>query len=224
MKLVTFQSIDALEFLRKNNYLICDEKYINKEKVGDTYNWVIGKMKGVDSNKYNAKYPLWAWVKCRNFICPPKRKGSKVKNFDVKITFEKNIEDVLVTDFRRYSFLLNNMYIPNDIEDKESFDKLLKKYNITHEELKAYVRHDKYNSHRKDKEFLNVCKKIRKSFDKCITMDSEILQGCIWYIDINEIQSIEILEDDGYSYGTLNYIRSNGKRFDWINDYYKMLT
>ena len=40
MKLVTFQSIEALNFLRKNNYLICDEKYINKEKVGDTYNWV----------------------------------------------------------------------------------------------------------------------------------------------------------------------------------------
>lgn len=43
--------------------------------------------------------------------------------------------------------------------DKEKFDKLLKEKNITLEELKAYVRPDKYETHREDKEFLNICKK-----------------------------------------------------------------
>ena len=32
MKLITFQSLNALEFLNKHGYLVCDEKYINKEK------------------------------------------------------------------------------------------------------------------------------------------------------------------------------------------------
>ena len=223
MKLVTFQSKAALEFLKKNGYLVCDERYINKEKVGDTYNWVIDKMKGFKNNKYKAKYPIWTWVKCYKGICPPKRKGDKVKGFDVKITFEKDDKDVFVTDFRRYSFLLNNTYIPNNRKDKEEFDKVLAKYNITEDDLKSYVRHDKYDKHRTDKEFLEVCRIINKSFDKCIIKDSDILQGCVWYIDLNEIKSIEILKDNGYTYGTLNYIRSNGKRINWREEYYKRL-
>ena len=37
------------------------------------------------------------------------------------------------------------------------------------------------------------------------------------------IENIEILKNDGYRYGSLNDIRSNGKRINWINDYYKKL-
>lgn len=223
MKLVTFQSNAALDFLNKNGYLICDERYINKEKVGDTYNWIVSKMRGFGKNKYKAKYPIWTWVKCYNHICPPKRKGNKVQGFDIKITFEKDDKDVFITDFRRYSFLLNNTYIPNTKKDKEEFDKLLKKCNITEDDLKAYVRHDKYDTYRQDKEFLDICKKINESFDKCRTTESDILQGCVWYIDLDEIKSIEVLKDDGYSYGTLNYIRSNGERINWREEYYRNL-
>ena len=33
----------------------------------------------------------------------------------------------------------------------------------------------------------------------------------------------EIIKDDGYCYGSLNYIRSNGERINWQKDYYKLL-
>ena len=149
--------------------------------------------------------------------------GKKVENYDVKITFHKDKKDVFVTDFRRYSFLLNNMYIPDDLFDKKRFDDKLKEYNISSEELKAYVRHDKYNEHRTDDIFFEVCNEIRKSFDKCITYDSDVLQGCVWRINLEEIENIEILPNDGYRYGSINYIRSNGNRIDWIKDFYKRL-
>lgn len=64
---------------------------------------------------------------------------------------------------------------------------------------------------------------MEDSFKRCITNDSDILQGCIWRINLNEIDSIEILKADGYTYGSLNYIRSNGSRMDWISDYYRKL-
>lgn len=223
MKLVTFQSFEALEFLIKNKYLICNEKYINLKKVGYAYDWVIDKMNSSIKNDHNVKYPIWAWVKCYNSICPPKRKGEPIQGFDVKITFNKNSNDVFITDFRRYSFLLNNTYIPDSIEDRNQFNVLLEKYNITEEDLKAYVRTDKYNRHRTDKEFLSVCESIRKSFGKCITTDSDILQGCVWKIDLQDIESIEILTDKSYKYGSLNYIRSNGKRINWREDFYKRI-
>lgn len=222
MRLVTFQSFEALKDLVNKGYLECNEKYIDLAKSGHIYSWVLEKMNKQIENKYNTKYPIWCWVKCYNNICPQKHKGSPVKGFDVKITFKKDEKDIFITDFRRYSFLLNNVYIPDNIKDKEEFDKLLKKKNITLEELKAYVRPDKYKTHREDKEFLKICEIIKNSFDKCITTDSDILQGCVWKISLSDIEKIEILNDD-YGYGSLNYIRSNGKRKNWIKDYYKML-
>lgn len=223
MKLVTFQSMEALKDLANKGYLECDESKINIEKAGTTYSWVLEKMNKRINNPEKTKYPIWCWVKCYNNICPPKHKGEPVEAFDVKITFNKSKEDVFITDFRRYSFLLNNIYIPTSIEDKENFDEKLKKYNITLEELKAYVRKDKYNVHRTDKEYLKICQEIKNSFERCITEDSDVLQGCVWRININEIERIEILNDKEYRYGSLNYVRKNGKRINWQQDFYKKL-
>ncbi len=223
MKLVTFQSFDALKSLINNGELICDEKYVNLEKSGSAYKWVSEKMNELIPNKDNTVYPVWCWVKCFNGICPPKHKGEKVQGFDVKITFIKPEKDVFITDFRRYSFLLNNIYIPDCLKEKQQFLDKLKNLNITLEELNMYVRPDKYKSHREDEEYLKLCEEIRKTFDRCITKDSDILQGCVWNIKLPEVEKIEILPNDGYRYGSLNHIRSNGKRIDWQKDYYKLL-
>ncbi len=223
MKLVTFQTMDALKELITKGYLECNEKFINLKKSGHAYSWVLEKMNLLVKNDYNVKYPIWCWVKFQNTICPPKHKGKKVEGFDVKITFNKKEEDVFITDYRRFSFILNNIYIPDNIKDKKEFDKLLDKYNITDEDLKAYVRKDKYDTHRMDKEFLDVCQRIRKSFDKCITKDSDILQGSLWRLNLEDVEKIEILKEDGYTYGSFNYIRSNGKRYNWKKDFYKKI-
>lgn len=223
MKLVTFQSMNALKDLINKGYLECDESKINIEKASQTYSWVLEKMSDRIKKPNHIKYPLWCWVRCYNNICPPKHKGEPVEGFDVKITFRKPKEEVFITDFRRYSFLLKNNYIPSNLKDKEEFDEKLKKYHITLEELQAFVRRDKYKEHRIDKEYLQICEEIRNSFERCITEDSDILQGCVWRINLNEIESIEILNDKSYRYGSLNYIRKNGKRINWQKDFYKRL-
>lgn len=223
MKLVTFQSMEALRYLINNGELICDEKYVNLEKSGPTYTWVLEQMTKRVQNNTPAKYPIWCWVKCFNGICPPKHKGEKVPFFDVKITFHKEEKDIFITDFRRYSFLLKNLLIPESLKEQDEFSKKLKRLNITSEELKMYVRPDKYQHHRQDKEYLDLCEEIKKSFDRSITTESNVLQGCVWNIKLSEVESIEILPNDGYTYGSLNYIRSNGERMDWQKDYYKLL-
>ena len=219
MKLVTFQSMDALKDLINKGYLECNNNIDLKNK--KIYDYIVDKMNEKIENKYNTKYPLWCWVKCYNSICPSKHKGNKVEGFDVKIIFNKDIKDVFITDFRRYSFLLNNKFIPNNLNELNIFNNELKKYNITDNELLDYIRNK--DNVRSDNDFIKMCKKIEDSFDRCITTDGDILQGCIWRINLNEIENIEILKDDGYVYGSLNYIRSNGNRMDWIKDYYKRL-
>ena len=104
-------------------YLEVDTEYIDTKKYGRTYEWIIGKMNENIPNRYNTQFPLWCWVKFKHGICPPKHKGTPVKGIEVKITFEKQKEDVFITDYRRYSFLLNNRYIPESRSDKEQFEK-----------------------------------------------------------------------------------------------------
>ena len=223
MKLVTFQSLDAVIDLLKKGYLECDKDKLNVEKYGHIYSYIVKKMNERIDNPNNTAFPLWCWVKCYNGICPAKKKGKKAEDINVKITFQKNENDVFITDYRRYSFLLSNTYIPNSIKEKNIFEEKLKKYSITKDELKAYVRKDKYKECRMDKDFIQICDEIENTFERCITKDSDVLQGCVWRINIDEVEKIEILKDDGYIYGTLNYIRSNGKRFNWQKDYYKKL-
>ena len=74
-----------------------------------------------------------------------------------------------------------------------------------------------------NKDFLRICEIIKNSFDKCITLDSDILQGCVWRISLEDIESIEILNDKTYRYGSLNYVRSNGERINWRDDFYSKL-
>lgn len=223
MKLITFQSFAALNFLKQHGYLICDDRFIDQPKASFFYYWVIKKMNQRVKNQTTARFPIWCWVKCGNSICPPRHKGKPVEGFDVKITFHAEEQDLFITDFRRYSFLLSNLYIPRDKQDEQWFEQLLDDKQITREELKAYVRPDKFPNHRTDQTFLEVCKIIEQSFDRCITKDSDILQGCIWKIDQSQIEQIEILEDDGYIYGSLNYKHTDGKRRNWIQEYYNSL-
>lgn len=223
MKLVTFQTMDALKELITKGYLECKEEYIDLKKSGYTYDWIQKKMNDKISNINNVKYPLWAWIKFKNGTFPPKHKGNKVNGFDVKITFNKPEDEVFVTDYRKFSFILNNMYIPDSKKDKEFFDNILKSKNITIEELKAFVRKDKFKNHRQDEAFLEICKKIEESFDKCITNNSDVLQGCIWRLNLEDVEKIEILRDANYTYGSFNYLRRSGKRFNWQEDLYKNL-
>lgn len=224
MKLVTFQTIEALKALINNGYLECDEFCVDTNKMGVAYEWVLEQMEKTVPKDGNAKYPLWAWVKFKNGIYPPKHKRlTQTDETIVKITFTKDKKDVFITDYRRYSFVLNNLYIPKNLEEKERFSQKLENLHITQADLQAYVRKDKYAKHRTDTEYLELCAKIRKSWERCITEDSDVLQACVWRINLSDVSSIDILHDRTYDYGTYNYVRSNGKRFDWREEFYKSL-
>lgn len=224
MKLVTFQSMEALKVLVQNGYLECDDSYVNTDKMGVAYEWILEQMQRKVPRESDVKYPLWAWVRFKNAIYPPTHKRAvPTDETTVKITFTKDKKDVFVTDYRRYSFVLNNLYIPDSLEENEAFLEQMERLHISKEDLKAYVRKDKFVKHRSDKAFLELCEEIRESWERCITEDSDVLQACVWRINLSDVSSIEILHDRTYDYGTFNYVRSNGERFDWREEFYKSL-
>ena len=223
MKLITFQPIEAVKDLFNKGYLECNKEFIDLKKASKVYDWVVEKMNETIKNENKVEYPIWAWAKCYNGICPPKHKGTPISSFQVKITFNKDDKDVFITDFRRYSFILHNTYIPISLKDKETFDKKIEELGISNEELEAFMIPDKYECFRTDKEYIKICEEIRKSFNRCITRDSDVLQACVWKINLSEVESIELLNDTNHIYGSLNYKRSNGTRINWRKDFYKKL-
>ena len=126
MKLVTIQTKSAYNKLLTQGYLITDTEFVNVPKYGVPYGYIVDNMANI-SNKYNAEYPLWAWVQYGKKISPPTNKllGFFPSEDDeiVKITFHKNDNEVLVSDYIKYHFMLTNEYLPTDIMDKYRFDK-----------------------------------------------------------------------------------------------------
>lgn len=79
MNLITFQSIEALEFLNNNGYLICDDSHAPSDKYFSSYKFIIDNINKNLNNNDNVKYPIWCWIKCYDGICPPTVKGKKVE-------------------------------------------------------------------------------------------------------------------------------------------------
>lgn len=197
MKLVTIQTKSAYNALIKKGYLIADSKCINKAKYGVPYGFIVDNMSNIN-NKYNAEYPLWAWVQYGGFLSPPKNKllGFFPNDDDeiVRITFEKEDKYVLVTDYIKYHFLLTNEYLPKSLQDKEIFDKLMQTKKVAKEDLLAYVRRDKYKEFRQDKDFEHINKKIKSSYKDIFNVTTGLAQGTVWDISLADVKKVEIIK------------------------------
>ncbi len=202
MKLVTFQTKQAYDSLLKNGYLIADAKFINKAKYGVPYQYIVDNMQNID-NPYCAAYPLWAWVKYGSFLSPPKNKLlGFFPNDDkeiVKITFEKAPNQVLITDYIKYHFLLTNEYLPLSQTDKNNFDKLMKENNVSKEDLLAFVRRDKFKYFRTDKQFELINQQVQLSYKNIFDNKGNLQQGTVWCILLSEIKNVEIIKRENCS-------------------------
>ena len=196
MKLITIQTKKAYEDLLKNGYLIANSQYINRLKYGVPYQYIVDNMQHIE-NPHKAEFPLWAWVRYGGFVSPPKNKllGFFAKDEDeiVRITFEKPDNQVLVSDYVKYHFLLTNEYLPHSFADLKKFEKQLQDANISKDDLLAYVRRDKFETYRKDKKFEEINQIIQKSHDNIFSDMGTFRQGTIWSIEKSEVKKVEII-------------------------------
>lgn len=191
--------MSAYNSLLKNGYLVANEKFINLDKYGVPYNYISNKMQNI-TNPYNAKFPLWVWVQYGKISSPRKNKllGFFAKDEDVivKITFTKPDNQVLVTDYIKYHFLLTNEYLPLSINDKQQFDDLMKSKKVTSQDLLAYVRRDKFTEYRKDKDYEFINSKIQNSYSRIFDNLGDYKQGTIWHLQKAEILKVEFINKE----------------------------
>lgn len=218
MKLITFQTKDALKVLQKDGILKAGLDYIDLQKYGVPYDWIMGEMKKRKIlPEYAEQYPLWAWAKCGSSIGPKKKRNiNKTTQKLVKIVFEKPDNEVLPSDYMAYSFILNGQIVPKNKKEYSNFLKQMENLGISLEDLKNSVRHQKTK--------LNIpIDEIKKSWGRIFDLKSYIYQACVWNIKAEDVIKVEILEDPNYLYGYMNAKRKDGSRPDWKKMYLKFL-
>lgn len=220
MKLVSFQTREAVSLLQKTGILTADIKCIDLKKYGMPYNWIVHEMnKQKIYPQNNEKYPIWAWSKCGSTIAPRKRKNYfKEKQDVVKVTFEKTDNEVLLSDYMAYSFILSGHIVPKTRAEYQYFIQKTKENGISLERLKEFVRNEK-----SDEKVTKLFSKIEKTWSRIFNLKSTVHQACIWNIKLSEVINIEVLDNPEYIYGMMNTKRLDGSRPDWKKKYLKFL-
>ena len=223
MKLITFQSLDAFKELKGKGILRMPaqvNELIDLKKYSVPYNFIVDQMKKKIPNKTEVKYPLWAWEKCGKFIAPRKRKNvlNKERKTKVKITFLKPDEQVLVSDYMAYSFILSGHIVPKTKKEYDLFLKKIEMLGISLEELKGFVRNEKTRLKVKQ-----LFPEIQETWSRIFSPKSNVHQACIWDIKWEEVEKIELCDDSQYLYNSMNSLRPDGTRPDWKKEYLKFI-
>lgn len=147
MRLYTIQPPEVLEELKvKKVFHSLPEKssYYNPEddlNMIEAYDWMIAQMESrIGKRPEGVIIPIWAWYRFDDESKPDMRKHKTKKPYCV-IQFEKNDNEVLLSDFDLWHFVLNNCYLPNTLDEKE-YDKLSEEYDALNQasEQAIYMR------------------------------------------------------------------------------------
>lgn len=121
MILWTIQPISVLKELYDKGIFICNPNlshYIRDEQnFKESYDWLIDKMEThIGKRPKNVIYPIWAWH-TRNYkrSKPDLRESGYAERGEecVLIEFKKPPNQVMLSDFDSWHFVLNNWYIGN---------------------------------------------------------------------------------------------------------------
>jgi hypothetical protein len=166
MILWTIQTEDVYQKLLQDKIYYCD---INKsilceeESFRTAYGWMSNQMKiKIPSN---VKYPIWAWhSRDGKYKKPDLRQSGHAARGTKLVCIEIDVPDneVLLSDFDKWHFVLNDFYCG---DDEDLF------YNLTEEQQKI------------EKE-----KSWNKIFD--ITEESEYIQATFWVLRLDQVRNV----------------------------------
>ena len=129
MILWTIQHIDAWSAFQKNGFLQAEPQYIDQYLV-QSYDWMVKNMKRAIGNPpKNIEYPIWAWAQYENQDKkkPDLRSSAHLPKGSegVRIEFEINENNILLSDFDLWHYVLNYWYLPKTEKDRVMIENIL---------------------------------------------------------------------------------------------------
>ena len=181
MRLWSIQTVQAYEELLSKGVLYTNEKLsmAHEEPIFKVaYRYMMKQFAFRLSTKIS-NYPIWSWywydgklkprpdLRCKYYDTP----GTKL----VRLTLDVPDNEVLLSDFNLFYFVLNDWYIPKNQQDLEKYDKL--KITLTNDELNK-LKQDSwdliFDLEREDDDnfmFGKKDKKIIQAITACIKID-----------------------------------------------------
>ena len=127
MRVFTVQPLEVLEIIKQQGYFTCTkEKSENYKDFYDAYNWLVKEM--IKRKIYPVEkdtLPLWCWYKYdgKNKL-DLRHSGLGIpKEKQVCLELEVSENQILLSDYGAWHFVLNNAWYDNSTNERE-FDKL----------------------------------------------------------------------------------------------------
>ncbi len=179
MILWSIQTIKAWEILSKKGIIYTDQRYI-PNAFKEPYRWMSEQTESHIGNvPYKNAKPLWGWYQWSN----NKKKKPDLRSSGllsagskgVRIQIEINENEVLLSDFELWHFVLNYWYLPSPEEDENKFDHLIGTYSWTNP-APSYLH-----------------SKIVKSWNRIFNVNGKnSIQATLWNIKIEQVMDYKI--------------------------------
>lgn len=148
MRLWTIQPFEVWEELNRKGYFICDPKkadYISDKEWNfkESYDWLVNQMElRIGRRPKGVSYPIWAW-----YMRDWKHKKPDLRNVGLGTKGEKSVcieieipnNQVVLTDYDAWHYVLNNWYFDNSTCEEE-WEKLHNKFDKLSNEKQKIVR------------------------------------------------------------------------------------
>ena len=192
MKLWTIQPLEFYKTICSENIITISEEYIPSD-YKQAYDWMIIQMENrIGHRPFEKSYPIWAWFQYDS----QKKRRPDLRNScllekgtnGVRIEFEKPDNEVLLSDYDLWHFVLNYWHVSDDEKESEEFDRLLEIYNI------EFVDKEKYTP--------EIRRKVEKSWHKVFDMtydkeysakrfEEKSIQATCWNLKKEEITKVD---------------------------------
>lgn len=148
MRVWTIQPPEVVDILNNEGVFRCDEELsVNYADFYDAYNWLVNEMdnKGI-VHPEGATLPMWAWhTRAWKNKKPDLRNAGLGEKGKKSVCLELEIpdEEVLLSDFTAWHYVLNNMWF-DDSEDEDEWKKLILWYDSLEVEERDRLRRESW--------------------------------------------------------------------------------
>ncbi len=188
MILWTIQKESVWKKLNKDGYLIGKRDCIFDDEWIDCYEWMMDQMKKrIGNPQIKNSFPIWAWYQFEGSK-PDLRSSGHLprKEKGVRIEFECHEDEVLLSDFELWHYVLNYWYLPSSIADDKRFENELEKKGLSFFETKPLPD-------------LEYHQKIQKSWERIFDIDwddphfthpkdKKSIQATLWQLKIDQVK------------------------------------
>lgn len=193
IRLWSIQTLDKIDIIKSTSKLLC-LKNPSSIEWDEEYKWMIKQMeKRIGKSEFQGQYPIWAWYQYQDVYKkkPDLRKCGHLPSATngIRIEFEKDINEVLLSDFVLWHYPLSYKSKIAESEIKHNkFELKLEKLRLSNAKIEDMPK--------------EIQDEIINSWEKIFDIDFEVqyytskknekmIQACCWDIKESEIVNID---------------------------------